>query len=129
MPKDDGKLLGFEVEVSFRPGEDGEVDGKRGFARSTWLTNARCGNARWSERGWLWKSSARRVETGKLKAPEKIGEAAGRILARNHGHRYYGWELEKAVFRFFEHPVHFAREKAYEGKYGGRNRSSKSPSS
>lgn len=60
---------------------------------------------------------ARRVETGKLKAPEKIGEAAGRILARNHGHRYYGWELHKGAFRFFEHPVHFAREKAYEGKY------------
>lgn len=60
---------------------------------------------------------ARRVESGKLKAPEKIGAVAGRILARNHGHRYYGWELEQGVFRFFQHPVHLAREKAYEGKY------------
>lgn len=60
---------------------------------------------------------ARRVATGRLRAPEKIGEAAGRILARHHGHRYYGWELRDGGFHFFEHPVHFAREQAYEGKY------------
>jgi hypothetical protein len=48
---------------------------------------------------------------------EKIGAAAAAILTRNHGHRYYGWRLEKGVFQFFEHPVHFARERAYEGKY------------
>jgi hypothetical protein len=30
----------------------------------------------------------RRVEQGRLKAPEKIGAAAARILAQNHGHRY-----------------------------------------
>lgn len=59
----------------------------------------------------------RRVAAGKLRAPEKIGEAVGRILARHHGHRYYAWELKGGVFRFFEHPVHLAREKAYEGKY------------
>jgi len=59
----------------------------------------------------------RRVADGRLKAPEKIGAAAAVILARNHGHRYYGWSYEKAVFRFFEHPVHLTREKAYEGKY------------
>jgi transposase len=59
----------------------------------------------------------RRVASGKLKAPEKIGAAAAAILARNHGHRYYGWSYENGVFRFFEHPVHFTREQAYEGKY------------
>jgi transposase len=59
----------------------------------------------------------RRVATGKLKATEKIAAAAAAILTRNHGHRYYGWSCEGGVFRFFEHPVHFAREKAYEGKY------------
>jgi len=59
----------------------------------------------------------RRIATGKLKAPEKVGAAAARVLARNHGHRYYGWSYEDGVFRFFEHPVHFAREQAYEGKY------------
>jgi len=58
-----------------------------------------------------------RVATGRLKAPAKIGAAAARILARNHGHRYYGWSCEDGVFRFFEHPVHFTREQAYEGKY------------
>ncbi|MFQ5381499.1 MAG: IS1634 family transposase [Dehalococcoidia bacterium] len=58
-----------------------------------------------------------RVGKGKLKAPEKIGAAAARILSRNHGHRYYDWELKDGVFRFFEHPIHLPREKAYEGKY------------
>jgi transposase len=58
-----------------------------------------------------------RVANGRLKAPEKIGAAAARILARNHGHRYYDWAYEDGVFRFFEHPVHFTREQAYEGKY------------
>lgn len=58
-----------------------------------------------------------RVRTGKLKAPEKIGAAAARILSRHHGHRYYDWELHDGAFRFFEHPVHLPRELAYEGKY------------
>jgi transposase len=60
---------------------------------------------------------AQRVAKGRLKAAEKIGAAAAKILARNHGHRYYGWCYEGGVFRFFEHPVHFTREQAYEGKY------------
>ena len=60
---------------------------------------------------------ARRVARGKLKAAEKIGAAAAAILARHHGHRYYDWRYADGVFRFFEHPLHFAREKAYEGKY------------
>jgi transposase len=59
----------------------------------------------------------RRVATGRLKAPEKIGAAAARILSRNHGHRYYDWSCTDGVFRFFEHAVNFPREQAYEGKY------------
>jgi transposase len=59
----------------------------------------------------------RRVAKGRLKSPEKIGAAAARILARNHGHRYYDWAYEHGAFRFFEHAVHFTREQAYEGKY------------
>src|SRR5262249_24075042 len=59
----------------------------------------------------------RRVAEGRLKLAEKIGAAAAAILARNHGHRYYDWRLENGVFQFFEHPVHFAPEQAYEGKY------------
>ena len=58
----------------------------------------------------------RRVAGGKLKAREKIGAAAAQILARNHGHRYYGWEMKEDAFRYFEHP-NLEREKAYEGKY------------
>jgi len=58
----------------------------------------------------------RRVAEGKVKAPEKIGAAAARILTRNHGHRYYDWVLEDGVFRYFEHP-NLERERAYEGKY------------
>jgi transposase len=60
---------------------------------------------------------AQRIAKGKLKAAEKIGAAAARILACNHGHRYYGWKYKDRVFSFFEHPVHFVREQAYEGKY------------
>src|ERR1700740_1523586 len=59
----------------------------------------------------------RRIANGRLKAAEKIGAAAARILARNHGHRYYDWTYQDGAFRFFEHPVHFTREQAYEGKY------------
>ena len=58
-----------------------------------------------------------RVERGRLKAPEKVGAAATRALARCHGHRYYDWEYENGTFRYFEHPKHLVREKAYEGKY------------
>jgi transposase len=58
-----------------------------------------------------------RVAQGKLKTAEKIGAAAGRILARHHGFRYYGWELKGGQFRFFEHPVNLKNEEALEGKY------------
>jgi transposase len=58
-----------------------------------------------------------RVANGKLKDPAKIGAAAQRILTRNHGHRYYAWQLTAGQFRFEEHPVNLPREKKYEGKY------------
>src|SRR5215472_10136032 len=59
----------------------------------------------------------RRVAAGRLKAEAKIGAAAARILGKNHGHRYYDWSCADGVFRFVEHPGHFPREQAYEGKY------------
>jgi transposase len=62
-------------------------------------------------------SLERRVATGKLKAPPKIGAAAARILGRSHGYRYYDWEYRDSRFRFFEHPVNLKREEAYEGTY------------
>lgn len=58
-----------------------------------------------------------RVEKGDLKEAEKIGAAAAKALARNHGHRYFAWELRRDGFHYFEHPVHFPRERACEGKY------------
>ena len=58
-----------------------------------------------------------RVEKGELKEAEKIGAAAAKILGRNHGHRYFAWELRQGQFHYFEHPVNFARERACEGKY------------
>jgi transposase len=57
------------------------------------------------------------VEKGELKEPDKIGAAAATKLRRNHGHRYFDWELRKGKFQFFEHPLNLAREKALEGKY------------
>jgi transposase len=59
----------------------------------------------------------RRVEKGELKEAEKIGAAAAKVLVRNHGHRYYNWELRAGQFHYFEHPVNFPRETACEGKY------------
>lgn len=59
----------------------------------------------------------RRVEDGKLKAPERIGAAAERVLQRNHGYRYYEWEFVKGRFQYFEHRTNLKREQAYEGKY------------
>ena len=59
----------------------------------------------------------KRVAAGQLKAPEKVGAAAARILDRRHGWRYFGWEYKAAQFRYYEHPLHCEREKALEGKY------------
>jgi len=58
-----------------------------------------------------------RVAKGKLKKPEKIGAAVERALQRNHGYRYYAWELKEGRLEIFEHPVNLPREKKYEGKY------------
>ncbi len=59
----------------------------------------------------------KQVEKGGLKEADKIGAAAATRLRRNHGHRYFDWELRDGKFRFFEHPVKLAREKSLEGKY------------
>ncbi len=41
----------------------------------------------------------KRVASSHLKAPEKIGAAAARILARSHGQRYFDWVYEDGHFR------------------------------
>jgi transposase len=58
-----------------------------------------------------------RVARGGLKKPEKIGAAVERVLQKNHGYRYYTWELKDGRLEISEHPVNLAREKKYEGKY------------
>jgi transposase len=58
-----------------------------------------------------------RVAKGRLKQPEKIGAAVERALQRNHGYRYYTWELDEGRLEISEHPVNLPREKKYEGKY------------
>lgn len=58
-----------------------------------------------------------RVAKGRLKKPEKIGASVERTLQRNHGYRYYSWELKDGRVEIAEHPVNLAREKKYEGKY------------
>ncbi len=51
-------------------------------------------------RGGLERVQAR-VAKGKLKQPEKIGAAVERALQRNHGYRYYAWELADGQLKFF----------------------------
>ena len=58
-----------------------------------------------------------RVAKGQLKQPEKIGAAVERTLQKNHGYRYYAWELKEGRLEIVEHPVNLPREKKYEGKY------------
>jgi transposase len=59
----------------------------------------------------------RRVATGKLKQPEKIGAAAERLLQRNHGYRYYSWDIHQGGFRYFENAKGLENENGIEGKY------------
>jgi transposase len=58
-----------------------------------------------------------RVAAGKLKQAEKIGSAAERLLQRNHGYRYYSWDIHQGGFRYFENEASLASEKSIEGKY------------
>ena len=67
-------------------------------------------------RGGLEKVQ-RRVAKGRLKKPEKIGAAVERVLQRDHGYRYYDWEVKNGRLHFVEHPTNLPREKKYEGKY------------
>jgi transposase len=59
----------------------------------------------------------KRVAKKKLTAPAQIGAAAERALQKHQGYRYFAWELRDGAFEFFEHPVHFDREKRLEGRY------------
>lgn len=70
-----------------------------------------------------------RVSQGKLKAPEKIGAAAARALARHHGTRYYDWELRDGQFHYNEHRKNLPQEKTLEGNTFFRARNKVCPPS
>ncbi len=59
----------------------------------------------------------KRVTEKKLAAPAQMSAAAERALQAHQGYRYFAWELRDRAFAFFEHPVHFEREKRLEGRY------------
>ena len=59
----------------------------------------------------------KRVASGRLKDPAKIGAAVERALQRHYGFRYYAWELKDGTLQITEHPVRLAQEKKYEGRY------------
>jgi hypothetical protein len=61
-----------------------------------------------------------RVAAGKLKQPEKIGAAAERLAAADHGYRYYSWDIHQGGFRYFENEKGLESEKGIEGKYVSR---------
>ena len=64
------------------------------------------------------ESVAAAVQAGRLKDPAKIGARAARAVARNHGHRYFSWEVSgRGHFRFVEDPDKLAAETQHEGKY------------
>jgi len=58
-----------------------------------------------------------RIESGKVKQPEKIGAAVERVMQRYHGYRYFEWKLDKGALVFWEHKKHYESEKRIEGKY------------
>jgi transposase len=61
---------------------------------------------------------ARSVETGRLKDPAKIGARAAKALSRNHGSRYFSYEVPgRGQFRFREDADKMRAELAREGRY------------
>ena len=58
------------------------------------------------------------VKAGRLKAPEKIGARAGCAVSRNHGSRYYSWEVtQDGRFRYWKDDGKMKAEKVREGRY------------
>lgn len=59
----------------------------------------------------------KRVTSGKLKRPEKIGAAVERIMQKYHGYRYFDWKLTAQGLEISESEERLGREKKIEGKY------------
>jgi transposase len=59
----------------------------------------------------------KRVASGRVKQPEKIGAAVERVMQKYHGYRYFDWELKSGKLEFSESEERLGREKKIEGKY------------
>jgi transposase len=58
------------------------------------------------------------VKAGRLKHPAKIGARANHAVSKNHGCRYYSWQVKGlGQFRFFEDAEKLSAEMLHEGKY------------
>lgn len=58
------------------------------------------------------------VRSGRLKDPAKIGAAANRAISKNHGYRYFSWEVPgPGKFSFFQDKDKLDAEIVREGKY------------
>jgi transposase len=60
---------------------------------------------------------AARVRTGRIKDRDKIIKAAERIVGKNHGQRYYSYEVNAGGAFEFRECVSLEHEKRIEGKY------------
>ena len=60
---------------------------------------------------------AARVRTGRIKDRDKIIQAAERILGKNHGRRYYSYEVKAGGAFEFRECAALEHEKRIEGKY------------
>jgi hypothetical protein len=58
-----------------------------------------------------------RVTSGRVKGRDKIIKAAERILGKNHGQRYYAYELKEGGSSEFSECETREHEKRIEGKY------------
>jgi len=59
----------------------------------------------------------KRVDSGAVKQPEKIGAAVERVMQKYHGYRYFEWKLDDGTLVFSESKKHYESEKRIEGKY------------
>ena len=53
----------------------------------------------------------------KVEATREDQRAAERLLQRNHGYRYFSWDIHQGAFRYFENAAGLGSEKGIEGKY------------
>ena len=80
-------------------------------------TNKQCASARWIALAKCWRSSRRGSVQGGVKNRDKIIKAAEKVLGKNHGQRYYAYELNTDGEFEFSECRSLEHEKRIEGKY------------